>query len=417
MRPASTSVAHRGPLDQDFTGGTTFNPQIGGTPGDNIHVVLNGADWWDDDEGKDPADAMSPLGSICEAKILDVKVTEENNLPLFGLIPFFPDIKRRARLQIQESAGSTGLLPIAVRIPRPLSAAAVFYNEDNEEILDVKYFRAVCIPGVPQCVVGAPAGLGQWTTEPAPGAPGASLAMFQVAGTTGVAIATSFRAACNVPNATNPCLDDAWSPGDTATDFCRQNPTVSCFDATGGGTSQVVESGVHFIRGYGSAATGTGPPQLRNAYFNNPSTGCYAYFNSVPSQCTNQLNVQIDLGALLAMYPDPPGPPPGPLTELPLRAGDVQVRYRIERADGSSDCDNYGAQCDLLPSSPDSTGHRYIRDDGRRIGPASSARGGFSRERCFDRGSGSQHDKPHRRKLQWLRRHRLQVVLHGKQHR
>jgi hypothetical protein len=349
--------AHMGPGNQDFTGVTTFNPQIGGTPGENIHVVLNGADWWDDDAGFDPADLTLHAGTtVCEAKFLDVKATEENNLPLFGLIPFFPDIKRRARIQIEESAGVTGLLPIAVRIPRPLSAAAVFYNEDGDEILDVKYFRPVCIPSVPQCVFGAPAGLGQWTTEPAPGAPGGSLAEFQVAGTTGVAIATSFRAACNVPGATAPCLDDAWAPGDTATDFCRQNATIRCFDATGGGTSQIVESGVHFIRGYGSEPTGTGPPQLRNAYFNNPSTGCYAYFNSVPSQCTNQLNVQIDLGALNGSYPNPPGPPPGPLTPGPLQAGDVQVRYRIERADGTSDCDNYGAQCDLLPSDSTSTG-------------------------------------------------------------
>ena len=47
--------AHMGPAGQDFTGGTTYNPQIGGTPGQNIHVVLNGADWWDDDAGLDPA--------------------------------------------------------------------------------------------------------------------------------------------------------------------------------------------------------------------------------------------------------------------------------------------------------------------------------------------------------------------------
>lgn len=338
--------------------GSAFNPQVGGTEARNIHMVINGSNWFDDDSNAGPLENDSPLSptidnpTLCDTKILDVKGTESNNSPLFGFLPFYPDIKRKARIQIEEAAGVTGLLPIAVRIPRPLSAAAVFYNEANERILDVKYFREVCIPGVPQCVVGAPPGLGQWTTDPAPGAPGASLAEFQVAETTGVAIATSFRAACNVPGATTPCLRDTWTPGDTATDFCRQNATVRCFDATGGGTSQIVESGVQFIRGYGSVATGTGPPQLRNAYFNNASLGCYPYFNSVPSQCTNQLNVEIDLGALIGEYPDPPGPPPGPLTPGPLRAGDVQVRYRIERADGTSDCGNYGAQCDLLPPSP-----------------------------------------------------------------
>jgi len=352
---------HEGPFNQDFyTGVTSYNPQVGGTPGSKIHVVLNGDNWWDDDAGLDPADGTD----ICNAKFLDVKATEENNTPLFGLIPFFPDIKRKARIQIEEADGVTGLLPIAVRIPRPRSAAAVFYNEANKQILDVKYFREVCIPGVSQCVFGAPAGLGQWTTDPAAGPPGESLAMFQVAETTGVVVATSFRAACDVPGATTPCLDDAWDPGDTATDFCRQNATVSCFDATGGGTSQIVESGVQFIRGYGSDATGTGPPQLRTAYLNNPSTGCYPYFNSVPNQCTNQLNVEVDLGALNGLYPNPPGPPPGPLTPGPLKASDVQVRYRIERADGTDDCANYGNQCHLFTGNPDSTGTVTFATDG-----------------------------------------------------
>ena len=65
---------HRGPGNQDFTGGTTFNPQIGGTPGDDIHVVLNGADWWDDDAGLDPPDGNVDLRSD---ELLDVKATEE----------------------------------------------------------------------------------------------------------------------------------------------------------------------------------------------------------------------------------------------------------------------------------------------------------------------------------------------------
>lgn len=107
-----------------------FNPQVGGTEADRIHVVLNGGDWWDDDAGAAPADRTDPLNpSICEAKVLDVKATEANADLLFGWLPFSPDIKRKARVEIQEVEGLTGLLPIAVRLPQPLSVAAIFYDE------------------------------------------------------------------------------------------------------------------------------------------------------------------------------------------------------------------------------------------------------------------------------------------------
>ncbi len=116
----------------------------GAAPAQDIHVVLNGMDWYDNDTGSAPADRLSPPNpSICDSKTLDVKATEDDTDALFGWLPFFPDIKRKARVQIEEAAGLSGLLPIAVRIPRPLSAAVVFYDEtpgaDYGKILDVKY--------------------------------------------------------------------------------------------------------------------------------------------------------------------------------------------------------------------------------------------------------------------------------------
>ena len=132
--------------------------------------MLNGNAYWDDDAGSNPADVTSPSGSVCEAKILDVKATEANSFPLASVLPLFPDLKRKARLQIEEAEGVTGLLPIAVRIPRPLSAVAVFYNEEDGTIISKQRMREVCIPSVAYCVPFAPAGLGQWTTDPASGA-------------------------------------------------------------------------------------------------------------------------------------------------------------------------------------------------------------------------------------------------------
>ena len=149
---------------------TTYNPQVGGVPGSNVHVVLNGSQWYDNDSNPFPLEQDSPLStSICESKTLDVKATEDDSFPLFGVLPFFPDIKRKARVEIQEIAGLTGLLPIAVRLPQPLSAAVAFYDESTGTILDVKPLREVCSQATPACLFGVPPGLGQWTSEPAPG--------------------------------------------------------------------------------------------------------------------------------------------------------------------------------------------------------------------------------------------------------
>lgn len=331
-----------------YAGG--FNPQVGGVRADQVFVALNQAAWW---SGAFAAgDFTDPAGSVCEAKVLDVKATENDTPLVFGLLPFWPDIKRKARVEIQEVEGLTGLLPIAVRLPQPLSAAAAFYDEATRRILDVEPFRQVCTQAVPSCLFGVPPGLAQWTTEPAPGSSD-SWAVVDVAPTTGVVVATSFRPACGTgtPPAGQPCLDGSGWAGRSIDDFCRQaSGVVQCYDADGSGSTQTVRSGVHFIRGYGSGATGTGPPQVRNVVLDStPAPSCGAYFNAVPRQCSARLSVELDLGELLGSYPPPAG------NTAPLKASDVQVRYRLVRADGTSFC-NYGSTCNLLPPNPDATG-------------------------------------------------------------
>jgi len=345
---------------------TGYNPQIGVAGADEIHVVLNGPDWWDDDPSTNPGDFTgdstttppTPAGSVCEAKILDVKATEANSPPLFGFLPLWPDVKRKARIEIQEAEGVTGLLPIGVKIPRPLSAAAVFYDEQTGSILDAKYF---CEDNT---IFGLPPGLGGWSTFSSdPSCSFTSWASFNVAATTGVAIATSFRPRCGAgsPPAVDPCLDA--SPADIGTqvtDFCRQaNGTVQCFYADPpGGLTQTVQSGLHFIRGYQNGNAGSGPPELRSAWLNSPSpAGCLgAYFASLPASsgnCTALLNANVDLGSY-----DPPGPQP----ETRGTPGDTEVRYKLI-AGNTSDSDddppgpcgnNYNPNpapgCDLSPS-------------------------------------------------------------------
>ena len=329
----------------------SYNPQVERVGANQIFVTLNQSQWWSG--GFSGSDFSSPSGSVCQSKILDVKATEHDTPSILGLIPLFPDIKRKARVEIQEIAGLTGLLPIAVRLPQPLSGAAVFYNESNGSILDVKYFRYVCNPFVPSCLSGVPAGLGQWTTEPEASDPSPSWATFNVAANTGVVIATSFRPACGAgtPPATAPCLEDSGWVGRPVNDFCRQaGGTAQCYDATGSGTGQTVASGVNFIHGYGTTAVTTGAPELRSAYLEppSPSSTCYAYFASSLTACTARLSVVVDVGTLIGSYPPPVG------NTGPLRAGDIQVHYRLIRANGTPFCD-YGVTCDLRGSGSGST--------------------------------------------------------------
>jgi hypothetical protein len=346
---ARTYVGPHTKADGTLYAGPTFNPQVGGVGGSQVHAVLNGSDWYDDDSNSAPAEKNSPASaSICESKVLDVKATEDNSFPLASVLPLSPDIKRRARVEIQEVAGLTGLLPIAVRLPQPLSAAVAFYDEQTGTILDVRYLREVCTPSTPTCVLGAPPGLGQWTSEPAAGDT-SGWASFLVAGTTGVVVATSVRPRCGSgsPPATAPCLEGSGWVGQPIDTFCRQaGSAVQCFDADGGGATQTVRSGVHFIRGYDDTPVASGAPKLRSAYLDAAAPGaCYPYFSSVPSACSARLNVVVDVGALEGTYANP-APPPATVVEA-LRAGDVQVRYKLVRADGTTFCD-YGASCDLI---------------------------------------------------------------------
>ena len=327
-----------------------YNAQVGGVGEQDIYLALNQAGWWDD--AFTGGDFSSPSGTLCAAKTLDVKATEDDSPPLWGFIPFLPDIKRKARVEIQEPAGLTGLLPIAVRLPQPLTAAAVFYDESSGSIIDVKYFREVCTPTVAECIASAPVGLGQWTTDPPAGDADATLASVEVAPRTGVVIATSFRPPCGsaTPPAEAPCLEDSGWKFQPVNSFCRQaSGAVKCYDTDGSGVTQVVRSGLHFIRGYGSADPGTGPPQVRSASLHNATAGCGSYFNSATTSCSTRLSVTLDLGALLGKYPPPTG------NTGPLKASDVEVRYRLVRSDGTAFC-AYSAQCAVLPTNVDGTG-------------------------------------------------------------
>jgi hypothetical protein len=318
----------------DLTSVTSpHNPQVGGIGGDRIYVSLNQADWWR--ESFTASDFSSPAGSVCQSKILDVKATEQDVSPLWKLIPLFPDIKRKARVQIEEVDGLTGLLPIAVRLPQPLSAAAIFYDEASptKSILAIKQLRHVCLDpdNTTDCIFGVPPGLGHWTTAPDPADATATWASFNVKAKTGVVIATSVRPACGTgtPPAGPPCLSASPSlVGTPIDDLCGGSGTaVQCFDADGSGATQTVRAGLHFIQGYTGGDVGDGRPALRRAWLENvdcpPAGYGSGYFNSAPSACHVALTVEVDIGSL---EEDVPPTPPDELVETRIE-DHVEVRY------------------------------------------------------------------------------------------
>jgi hypothetical protein len=313
---------------------TTFNPQVGHVGYNRIHVVLNGTGFWADNAS--PSDFNDPgtpgsttdpgthgATTVCASNHLDVKATEDDSPNLFRYLPFTPDINRKARVQINQIEGINGLLPIGVRVPKPVSTAAVFYDETNGTILGgsngIKYF---CELKSPPPGFGVPSGLGAWTTyntsDPACAYTSTSFSdSVPVTDHTGVVVATSFRPRCDAtasPPITTNCLSSSFTNVDS---FCQQGSgrIAQCYYVTGSGASQTTQSGLQYIRGYTNRTVTNGgvqpnawstPPQVNGASLDGPSANCggfytatSAYFNDPNQACTATLNADIDFGNAL----------------------------------------------------------------------------------------------------------------------
>jgi hypothetical protein len=349
-----------------------LNPQVGGVPSSKVHSVLNAQQFFDDDSNN-PAqenNLFPPNTTICPTMKLDVKLTEDNSFPLASLLPIFPDIKRKARVEIQEAEGIFGLLPIAVRAPEPLSAAAVYYDEDPssspaKRILGVQYMVKTSSGNQTGQINGLPGGLQGWTTlntnDGVNGINSWGRAQFVPSGTTGVLIATSFRGVCDTnlpPNPADPttgipklitspppnCFEDNFV-GQTVSNLCNQGTNtqiVNCYYSTGNWPTENQVSGLNFIRSYGTPNVTTGDPAVQHAYLSGSSCSTSEYFYYHPTaQCTSILSVVIDIGN------DVFGSPPAQ-TRVPAN---VEVRYRIvnDAGDYSNNvCDSFGtAVCEL----------------------------------------------------------------------
>jgi len=121
---------------------TTTNLQVQ-EPGD-VRVVLNSDRYWQPSDGYDPtggygldktldsADADTD-GGFCNEKAIDVKATDEDAPPLWGLIPLTPSPKSHARAEIFDEVAAEGILPFAVPEVVPGSVWALFVDESKPD--------------------------------------------------------------------------------------------------------------------------------------------------------------------------------------------------------------------------------------------------------------------------------------------
>ena len=304
--------------------------------GTDIHVVMNGNAYWDDDAGSNPADQPSPAGSVCEAKILDVKATEANSFPLCERAAFLP---RPEAQGASSDRGGGRVSPASFRSPcesRGRSApSAIFYNEQNGNIISKQPMREVCTPpSVP--AASRRAGRAR-SVDDGSGERGAPIPGVSVATTTGVVIAISFRAGmqCAGCDRSVPERQPAGRAG-THHEVLQPEPDrhVLGRDRRSRLADRRVRRAVHpWLRQY---ADGNWRTSLRTAYF-RPSGTCRAVLQLPPDRLLSDPQCR--------SRPRRPrsGDPPGRRRHLePLRAQDVQVRYSVERANGTDDCAGYG---------------------------------------------------------------------------
>ena len=274
------------------------------------------------------------------AKELDVKATEVNSFPLASIIPLFPDLKRKARVQIQESVETAGpgLLPLAVRVPKPLNAAAVYVDEtpgaNFGQILSAVYFNDVCEPPAnANCVTGMPSGLDHWSTDNGSGGNRATIT--SMPSQVGVVVALSHRpkcpgTACFAIN--QPTIDQLCNQGTSA--------IAQCYYTTGTST-QTFQSGLQFIRSWSDPGPGDQFPDLLSTWIEPPISGsfCYQGYFSAPvaNDCTVTLRANVDPGF-------------GGVGNTEIRYKHVcgQHRVAVGRSRPGGCNNNFGAQCVMV---------------------------------------------------------------------
>jgi hypothetical protein len=117
--------------------GLTRNPQVGGTPPADVHLLINSETWWNQTAPTDSDFAGGSNSSPCASGMIDVKMTE-NDLPWFMRVATVPFINAQARVEIRKLTTQRGALPIAVPDPDPKSGAVIFVNDADGSVIAAK---------------------------------------------------------------------------------------------------------------------------------------------------------------------------------------------------------------------------------------------------------------------------------------
>jgi hypothetical protein len=141
----------------------------------NVHVLLNSLRYW---QNGDPVDAVGLTaldytwdldgngggGDPCSERALDVKATEQDAPLLWDVLPFLPDIKSRALIEVRQVVEQNGMLPWAVPEIEPAAVAALFVDEDSGDVIGSQQLEKRDLASLPfdEWVT---AGL-DWSTDP-----------------------------------------------------------------------------------------------------------------------------------------------------------------------------------------------------------------------------------------------------------
>ena len=239
------NVAARAKQYSGIEGSPLYNEQIGGTPPDQVHFLLNSETYFNQPDRID--ETADFTGSPCGDKMIDVKLTE-TDLPWYFRVAQVPFINAHARVSIFNLNVANGALPVGVPDPRPKSARVEFVNEATGAVL----------ASSPLVKNGQSNGLVLWDNSGAP---------------------------VSVPIETEHVGVRVVLSGSSTNTQCGQ-PLVECYDTES-------SNGILHIRGWSSSDNA---PRAESARL--VSGTCTDPYFSVPSaKCTIGIEAKLDFGS------------------------------------------------------------------------------------------------------------------------
>jgi Flp pilus assembly protein TadG len=119
-------------------GGGTYNPQIGGTDPNEVHMLINSSTYYNQST---PVDGTVNTSPPCAAAMVDVKMTE-TNLPWYFKIAQVPFINAHARVSVVQADTMAGALPVGVPDSNPSKVGVKFVDEVTGQVLGERELTA-----------------------------------------------------------------------------------------------------------------------------------------------------------------------------------------------------------------------------------------------------------------------------------